>query len=325
VDRRAFLALVPGSLLAAPLAVEAQPAAKVYRIGWLSPFSEPPATFREALRELGYVDGKTFAFEIRNAQGSYARLPGLASELMDSKVDIIVAVAPAAIQAAKEATSSIPIVMRYWGGPDLLGSGVVASFNRPGGNVTGVYMIGSDLNPKRLELLKQVVPAARKVAVLVQGTYDSFKPQLHGLPEAASSLAVHLHFVEILEDAKGYEAAFESMAKAGVHALLVPTSPRFNRDRRAIMELAARRRLPTVYDFGSIAIEGGLMGYGPTQAEMDRQAAKFVHKILNGAEPGDLPLEQPSKFELVINLKTAKTLGLTIPPSLLLRADQVIE
>jgi putative tryptophan/tyrosine transport system substrate-binding protein len=324
MERRAFLAGA-AALLAAPLAAEAQPAGKVYRIGWLSPFSEPPATFRDALRELGYVEGKTFAFEIRNAQGSLRPAPrtgrracaleggyhrGRRSRRHPSG------------QGSHELDSDRDEVL---GRSRLLGSGVVASFNRPGGNVTGVNMIGSDLNPKRLELLKQAVPAARKVAVLVQGTFASFEPQLHGLPEVASSLAVQLHFVEILEDATGYEAAFESMAKAGVHALLVSTSPRFNRDRRSIMELAATRRLPAVYDFGLIAIEGGLMGYRPTQAEMDRQAAKFVHKILNGANPADLPIEQPSKFELVINLKTAKALGLTIPPSVLLRADRVIE
>ena len=325
MERRTFLALVPGALLAAPLAAEAQPAGKVWRIGWLSPFADPPATFREALRELGYVEGKTFVFETRNAVGNYARLPELAAELVGSKVDIIVAVAPTAIRAAKEATGSIPIVMRYWGEPDLLGSGLVASFNRPGGNVTGIYMIGSALNPKRLELLKQAVPAARKIAVLTQGSLASFEPQLVGLRDAASSLAVQLHFVEVLEDTKGYEGTFESMARAGVHALMVPTSPRFFRDRRSIMELAATRRLPAIYDAGVFPIEGGLMGYGPTQAEMDRQAAKFVDQIFKGARPGDLPVQQPTKVELVINLKTAKALNLTIPQSILQRADQVIE
>jgi ABC-type uncharacterized transport system substrate-binding protein len=308
-------------LLAAPLVARAQQQpGKALRVGWLSSFGEPRLTFREAMRELGYVEGKTVAFETRNADGRFDRIPEFAAELVSAKVDIIVAVAPASILAAKQATSAIPIVMAYWGGPDLVESGVIASFARPGGNVTGVHMLASVLDPKRLQLLLQAVPAAKKVAVL-----SNWEPQLPPLLKAAQDLAVQLYVIDVSDAKKGYEVAFDSMARGGAEALLVPASPQFSRDRKAIIELAARRRIPAIYELGAYATQGGLMGYGPNLAEMDRQAAKLVDKILKGAKPGDLPIEQPTKFELVINLKTAKALGLTIPPSLLLRADQVID
>ena len=310
-------------LFVAPLAAKAQPAGKVYRVGWLSLFGEPRSTFREALRDLGYVEGKNVAFETRNADGNYEGIPALAAELVSLKVNIIIASAPPAIRAAKQATSSIPIVMAYWGGPNLVESGVIASFARPGGNVTGVHMLSSVLDPKRLELLLQAVPAAKKVAVLAH-PLPRFEPALVDVRKVAPGLGVQLHVVEVA-DATGYEAAFDSMARAGAEALLVPTSPQFSRDRKSIIELAAKRRIPTIYDFSFFAIQGGLLSYGPTQAEMDRQAAKLVDRILKGAKPADLPVEQPTKFELVINLQTAKALGLTSPPTLLGRADQVIE
>jgi putative ABC transport system substrate-binding protein len=296
----------------------------VYRVGWLSLFGDPRRAFREALRELGYVEGKNIAFETRNADGNYEGIPAFAAELVRLKVDIIIAVAPPAIRAAKQATSSIPIVMAYWGGPDLVESGVVASFARPGGNVTGVHMLSSVLDPKRLEFLLQAVPAAKKVAVLAHSPLHRFEPALVDIRKVAPGLGVQLHVLEV-GDATGYEAAFDSMARAGAEALLVPTSPQFSRDSKAIIELAARRRIPAIYDFGFFATQGGLMSYGPTYSEMDRQAAKLVDKILRGAKPADLPVEQPTKFELIINLKTAKALGLTIPQSLLSRADEVIQ
>jgi putative ABC transport system substrate-binding protein len=320
---RLLVSLLVLGLSAAPLAAGAQPAEKVWRVGWLSSFGEPRPTFREALRELGYVEGKNVAFEARNADGKYDRIPEWAAELVRLKVDIIAAVAPAAIKAAKQATSSIPIVMAFWGGPDLIESGVIASFNRPGGNVTGVHMLAVSLDPKRLELLLQAVPAAKKVAILSQER-ALFEPQLPGLRKAAEDLGVQVHVVEAA-DLRRYEAAFESMARVGAEALMVPTSPQFARDRKLIIELAARRRMPAMYQSGIDATQGGLMSYGPSLPEMDRQAARFVDKILKGAKPADLPIEQPTKFELIVNLKTAKTLGLTIPPSFLLRADQVIE
>jgi len=323
IDRRTLLAGTAVVLFAPPLAAEAQRAGKVYRVGWLSLFGEPRPTLREALRGLGYVEGKNLVFETRIADGNYEGIPALAAELVRLKVDIIIASAPPSIRAAKQATSSIPIVMAYWGGPNLVESGVIASFARPAGNVTGVHMLSSVLDPKRLELLLQAVPAAKKVAVLAH-LLPRFEPALVDIRKVAPGLGVKLHVVEVA-DATGYEAAFNSMARAGDEALLVPSSPQFSRDRKPIIELAARRRIPAIYDFDFFAIQGGLMSYGPTQAEMDRQAAKLVDRILKGAKPADLPVEQPTKFELVINLKAAKALDLTIPPSLLARADQIIE
>jgi putative ABC transport system substrate-binding protein len=325
MNRRAFLTAVSGSLLAAPLAAEAKQAGKVYRVGWLSSFGELRPTFRQALRELGYVEGKTVVLEARTADGRSDRLPHLVAELIASKVDIIVASAPPAILAARDVTSSIPIVMAWWGGPDLVESGVIASFNRPGGNVTGVHMLSAVLDAKRLDLLVQAVPAVKKVAVLgvENPRYD---PQLvgSGLKQVAPSLRVELHFT-IVSEAEGYEAAFDSIARVGAGALVVLTNPKLERDRKLIIDLAAKRRIPAIYFWGYHATEGGLIGYGPSRTEMDRQVAKLVDRILKGTKPADLPVEQPTKFELVINMKTAKALGLTIPPSLLSRADELIQ
>jgi ABC-type uncharacterized transport system substrate-binding protein len=323
MERRTFLGVIAGGLLAAPVAAEAQQARKVPRVGWMASFGGFRPTFREAMRELGYVEGKTVVFEIRNADGRHDRIPDLVAELIASNVDIIVAAAPPAILAARNATRSIPIVMAYWGGPDLVEAGVIAHFTRPGSNVTGVHMLSEALDAKRLELLVQAVPAAKKVAVL---THEGagFEPQVVGvgLRTVAPSLRVELHFAPVAE---GYEAAFDSIARVGAGSLVVLTAPRFDRDIKLIVDLAARRRIPAIYFWGAHATEGGLMGYGPSRVEMDRQAARLVDKILKGAKPGDLPVEQPTKFELVINLKTAKALGLTIPSSLLQRADRVIE
>lgn len=311
--------------LTASGAPEAQQTGKVYRIGWLHPgTAEPRATFRNALSELGYLEGKTIRFETRVAGDKRDRLPGLAADLVRSKVDIIVAVAPAAIRAAKQATTSIPIVMAYWGGPDLIESGVVASFARPGANITGIHMLNTALDPKRLELLVQAVPRVKKIAVLVHDA-RLWEPWLAGVRQRAQSLGVQLHVADVGDVDGGYESAFASIVQAGAGALLVPSSPRFTSARKLVIELAAKRRIPAIYEWGFMAHEGGLMAYGPTQAEMDRRVAVFVDKILKGAKPGDLPIEQPTKFELVVNLKTAKALDLALPPALLLRADQIVE
>ena len=311
-------------LLAAPLGAEAQQAGKVYRIGWLTPLTGVRPTFRDALRDLGWVEGRTIAFEVRSADGHRERLPELAADLVRSNVDVIVAVAPTAIRAAKRATTKIPIVMAWWGGPDLVESGIIASFARPGGNITGIHMLLVALDAKRLDLLRQAVPKARKVAVLIHDR-QLFEEQLPSVREVARTSGLELHIVDTRESDRGYEGAFESIVQAGADALLVMSSPDFSRDRKLIMELAARRRIPAIYDWGFTAREGGLMGYGTTFAELDRRAAALVDKILKGARPADLPIEQPTKFEFVINLKTAKALGLTIPQSVLIRADQVIE
>jgi len=324
MDRRTFLGTLAGSLLAAPRAAEVQQAGRVYRIGWLTPaVMEVPTRFqREALRALGYVEGQAVAFESRSAEDHLDRLPRLAAELVHSKVDVIVAVSPPAILAARQATDTIPIVMAYWGQRGLIESGIVASFARPGGNVTGVNMLAAELDAKRLEILLQAVPKARKVGVL--------DPQAAGftLPEVrrvAEVLGIQLHITVVGRGLEGYQRAFDSMAKARVGALLVPSFPRFFRDARQIIELAARRRIPAVYEWPQMAKDGGLMAYGPTPAELNGRVATYVDKILKGAKPADLPVEQPTKFELVINLKTAKALGLTIPRSLLGRADEVMQ
>jgi putative tryptophan/tyrosine transport system substrate-binding protein len=310
-------------VVAAPLAAQAQPARGAYRIGWLTPtvVEGHSRAFRDALRELGYVEGKTVTFETRSADDDLDRLPRLAAELVQSKVDVIIAVSPPAILAARQATDTIPIVMAFWGAGGLIESGIVANTARPGGNVTGVYMLAAELEPKRLELLLRAVPKARKVGVLDPGPGFT----LTQVQRVAETIGVQLNVTAVRPGREGYQRAFESMAQAHVDALLVPSFPRFFKDGREIIELAARRRIPAVYEWSSMAEDGGLMAYGPILAELDKRVAAFVDRILKGAKPGDLPVEQPTKFEVVINLKTAKALGLTIPQSLLLRADRVIQ
>jgi ABC-type uncharacterized transport system substrate-binding protein len=272
INRRVFLGTMAGGLLAAPLAAEAQPAGRTYRIGWLTPAvsEERSRAFREAMRALGYVVGQTVAFESRSAEDDLGRLPRLAAEVIDSKVDVIVAVSPPAILAARQATDTIPIVMAYWGAGGLIESGIVANFARPGGNVTGIYMLATELDAKRLELLLQTVPKARKVGVL--------DPQAAGftlteVQRVAGAVGVQLHVTPVGRGREGYQQAFDSLAKASVEALLVPSFPRFFRDVRQIIELAARRRIPAVYEWPSMVKNGGLMSYGPTFAELDGRVA----------------------------------------------------
>ena len=323
IGRRAWLVSFAAAVITARR-VAAQPTGKTYRIGWLHPSAQHPRfAFRNALKQLGYVDGKNAVFEVRVAEDRAERLPTLAAELVRSNVDIIVAVGPGAIIAAKQATATIPIVMAYWGGSDPVQAGIVASFARPGGNVTGVHMLTTALEPKRLELLLAAVPHANKVAVLAGPFTD--KQQLVTVRRFAESTGVQLHLAYVGEGTAGYDTAFESIRRVRSEVLLVPSSTRFVRERRVIIDLAAQQRIPAIYEWPYMAHEGGLMAYGANQAEMDRQAAVFVDKILKGPKPAELPVEQPTKFELVINRTTAKALGLAIPPSLLLRADSVID
>src|SRR5216684_2402455 len=272
------------SLLTVPLTATAQPA-KVWRIGYLTPAFIPRASLFESYHQLGYVDGQTARFEIRTTQDNLEQLPALAADLVHTPVDIIVAGSPPAILAARQATSTIPIVMAFWGGEGLLESGVVTSFARPGGNVTGVYMLAAELDAKRCELLLEAVPQARTIGVLNPGP-------------------------------GGYDATFAALSQAQVEAVLVPSFPRFYRDHQLIIEAAAKHRTPAIYEWGDMARAGGLLAYGPVIAEIDQRVATYVDKILKGAKPGELPVEQPTKFEFVINLKTAQTLGLTLPPYL---------
>ena len=308
------------SLLTVPLTATAQPAAKVWRIGYLTPAFIPRASLFESYRQLGYVDGQTARFEIRTTQDNLEQLPALAAALVHTPVDIIVAGSPPAILAAKQATSTIPIVMAFWGGEGLLESGVVASFARPGGNVTGVYMLAAELDAKRCELLLEAVPQARTVGVLNPGPGWS----LTHLHHVAAVHRIALHTSEV-PGPEGYDATFAALRQAQVDAVLVPSFPRFYRDHQWIIEAAAKYRTPAIYEWGDMARAGGLLAYGTVIADIDQRVATYVDKILKGAKPGDLPVEQPMKFELIINLKTAKALGMTMPPSLLLLADEVIQ
>lgn len=322
--RRQFL-VVSAAVLTAPLTLSAQPTKRTYQIGWLHPGNAGPReSFRVAMRELGYVEGRTIAFVTRLADGHTDRLPGLAVDLVRSKVDVIVAVAPGAILAAKKATLSTPIVMGYWGGPDLVQVGVVASFARPGGNVTGVHMLSSALDPKRLELLVEAVPGSKLIAVLTHGG-RRFEPQLAEVRDRARALGVQLRIFDVTNLDDGFETTLQSIVESGAAAILVPGSPQFTDARRRIIETVAKYRIPVIFEWGFTADEGGLMAYGATQREMDRQVAGYVDRILKGGKAGELPVEQPTKFEFVVNLKAAKAQGIKIPQSLLLRADRVIE
>jgi len=327
IDRRAFLAGA-AALLAAPLAAETQQADKVARIGYLgtrrgvSPHL--PEAFRQGLRDLGYVEGRNVVIEYRNSEGKNERLPALAAELVALKVDVILAAATPHALAAKQATRTIPIVFAATG--DAVADGLVASLARPGGNITGLSFFTPELVGKRLELLKQTVPGVSRVAVLWNpgGLGESTeKDVLKRAEVAARAIGVQLHFVEARGPAD-FDRVFSDMTRARAGALTVLTSAMLFEERKRLVDLVAKNRLPAVYPWREFVDAGGLMAYGPDLADLFRRAATYVDKILKGAKPGDLPVEQPTKFELVINLKTAKALGLTIPPSLLQRADQVI-
>src|SRR5262244_651812 len=328
MDRRdTVLALL--ALGAAPLAAEAQQAAKVARIGYLSPSLASSPRLREAflqgLHDLGYVEGRNVVIEYRDAEGKLERLPTLAAELAALKVNVIVAAAGTlAGLAAKQATRTLPIVFIAVGNP--VTSGLVPSLARPGGNVTGLSALTPELVSKWLELLKQAVPGVSRVAVLWQpgGMGDTDREALKEADVAARALGVRLQFVEARIPAD-IDRAFSEMTRAHAGALTVVSTPMFGTERRRLVDLAARNRLPTMFSFRRFVDAGGLMSYGPNLTDLSRRAATYVDRILKGPKPGDLPVEQPTKFELVINLKTAKALGLTIPPSLLARADQVIE
>jgi len=328
MDRRAFLGSLAG-LLVAPLAAEGQSAGKVPRIGFLSatsPSDRRPLldAFRQGLRELGWVEGQNIVIDYRYAEDRVDRLPGLAAELVRLKVDLIVASAGTQVAtAAKNATETIPIVMIAVRDP--VGTGLIASLVRPGGNVTGVSgYAGLEIVAKQLVLLKETVPKIRRVAILSNPANAYHQLAIREVNVAARSLGVQLQLLE----ARGpneFDGAFAAMAKERVGALLVLSDAVLSSHRTRLADLAARSRLPAAYGVRESVEAGGLMSYGPSFLDLFRRAATYVDKILKGARPGDLPVEQPTTFELVINLKTAKALGLTIPQSLLQRADQVIE
>jgi putative tryptophan/tyrosine transport system substrate-binding protein len=326
MDRRAFLEVLAGTLLTAPFAAEAQGAIPL--IGFLSSRSPREsahlvAAFRGGLKEAGYVDGENVQITFRWANGEYDRLPSLATDLVDRRVAVVAAAGgPASPQAAKAVTSSTPIV--FTGVDDPVTRGLVQSLAHPGGNVTGVGLFANTLGPKRLELLRELLPNARRVALLVNPTY--LQPEFYSrdLETAARSMGQQILVVKVATR-DGFEAAFSRIVQERANALIVQAEPFFDSQRDQLVKLAARHRLPTVYGFRDYATAGGLISYGTSIADAYRQAGLYTGRILKGEKPADLPVMEPTKFELVINLKTAKALGLTIPSSLLARADQVIE
>jgi len=316
-----LIAVLALGILVAPLA--AQQPKHVPRIGFLNLRPGPnawDAAFQQGLHDLGWVEGQNIVFEYRWAAGRVDRLPALAEELVRLHVDVIVAGATPVIQAAKHATTTIPIVMAI--SADAVDAGLVKSLAHPGENVTGLSFLDTELSAKRLELLKEALPQLSRVAVLRHVT--STIAALRAVESAGRSLGVLLQVHEV-QSPEDFDQAFHAMRQEGSEALNVLASPILFAHRKTLIELAAQHRLPAVYQWREFVEEGGLMSYAASPADMYRRAAAYVDKILKGAKPGDLPVEQPMKFELVINLKTAKALGLTIPPALLFQADEVIK
>ena len=305
---------------------DAQQPTKISRIGVFLPANASSTAhlvdaFRHGLREHGYVEKQNVTLEARYAEGKAERLPGLAAELVRFKVDVMVVGSTPGVMAAKNATGTIPIIMVTTGDP--VASGLVATLARPGGNITGVTALGQELAGKRLEVVKETVPKLSRVAVLSNPVNPDSGLSLKGMEVAAQALAVQLRVHEV-SDPDEFEKAFEAITREGATALMVLPDPMFVSQRRAIVALSAKRRLPAMYAHTEFVDAGGLMFYGASLADMWRRAATYVDKILKGAKPADLPVEQPTKFELIINLKTAKQIGLAIPPNVLARADRVI-
>jgi putative ABC transport system substrate-binding protein len=321
------LVILTLSLVVAPFAVEGQPTGKVYRIGVLETVSSTLNTanldaFRQGLRELGYVEGQNFVIEYRSADGQPERFPGLATELVRLKVDLIVTRGTPAVLAAKKATGSIPIVMAS--SADPAGYGIVSGLARPGGNVTGLSTIGVELAGKRLELLKEAIPRIARIAQLANMSSPASASQWPQIEVAARSLGLEPQLLDV-RASEDFARAFDTAIKQRADAVSVANDTLIQTNRRRIVDLSAKHRLPSIFGSREFVDAGGLMAYGPNFTDLYRRAATYVDKIFKGAKPGDLPVEQPTKFELVINLKTAKALGLTIPQTLLQRADQVIE
>jgi putative ABC transport system substrate-binding protein len=321
--------LVVVVLLALGVIAEAQQTEKVPQIGFLatvspSTISDRVEAFRQGLRELGYVEGKNIVIEWRYEEGKADRLPtpGLAAELVRLKVDVIVTAGALVTRAAKEATSTIPIVMGQ--DTDPVGNGFVASLARPGGNITGLATLAPEISGKQLELLKETVPKLSRVAVLGASARPGKAQMVKEMELTAATFGVRLQYLDVLSS-KDIETAFRAASKGRAEAVLVFGGPVLNSHGRQIADLAAKNRLPAIYERAEFMDAGGLMFYGASISEMFRRAATYVDKILKGAKPADLPVEQPKKFEFIINLKAAKQIGLTIPPNVLVRADKVIK
>ena len=328
MDRRTFVGAVASALLTFPLAIEAQHPGGVPRIGYVvQNYRETSqrvlAAFREGLRERGWLEGQNIVIEVRFAEGKIEQLPAIVAELIRLKVDLIMTTSSATTWAAKDATKSIPIVMAA--SANALGEGLVTSLAHPGGNITGMtFLAGPEIAGKQLELLKEVAPAGSRVAVLTNPTNRSHAVFVRELKVAARSLGAQLRVLEA-SNADQLESAFAAMPKERAAALLVLTDSMFVGQRRRVTDLAAKSRVPALYSQKEFVDDGGLVSYGPSLSDMFRRAATHVDKILRGAKAGDIPIEQPTKFELVISLTTAKALGITIPQSLLQRADELTQ
>jgi ABC-type uncharacterized transport system substrate-binding protein len=310
------------SLLAVPLAAAAPPAGQVWRIGYLvAGFGKVDEAFRQGLRDLGYIEGQNITIEYRHADNQLDRLADLAAELIHLPVDVIVVAGPNAARVAQQATRTIPIVLAA--GEDPVWLGLVASLARPGGNLTGLSLMSAELEGKRLELLQEAVPTASRVGVLFNPASTGVVPRWRETESAARSLGVQLHPLEV-RSADELERAFAAATSAGVGALIVWRNFLIDTHRTRILQLATQRRLPVMAELREYVDDGGLMFYGPSLPHLYRRAATYVEKILQGAAPADLPVEQPTKFELVLNMKTAQALRITFPPTLLILADEVI-
>jgi len=327
MDRRAFIGTLASGLLAAPLAARAQQKA-IPVIGVLNTGSPGPSSatsmgaFRQGLSEAGYVEGQNVAIEYRWAEGHYDRLPALAADLVSRKVDLIMANSPPSALAAKSATSTIPIVFRS--GADPVGDGLVASLAQPGGNLTGVSFIADELTAKRLELLSELVPRVGVIALLMNPNNATAERVIRDVQEAARTKGFQLHVLKASTESE-IDAAFASLVQLHAGALVVGADPFLSSRREQLVALASRRAVPSIYAWREFAASGGLISYGPNLTSAFRLVGHYAGNVLKGAKPADLPVPQATTLELVINLKTAKALGLTIPPSLLQRADQVIE
>jgi ABC-type uncharacterized transport system substrate-binding protein len=321
------LALRMAAILAVPIAAHAQASGRVYRVGYLSGVGEATGrgstdVFREALRDVGLVEGRNVVVEYRSAAGRPELLSDLAAELVRLRVDVIVAIVPAAVLAARQATTAIPIVMVH--GPDPIQFGLVASIARPSGNITGLTTLSADVSAKQFELLKSLVPRVSRAAILSNPSNPWHPLAIRAIEATAKPLGVEL-VVASVRTAGDLEGAFATIVKQRAKAVLVLADPMTVFARARVAELALRQHLPTMGSVAEMADAGCLASYWPDGADLNRRAAAYVQKILAGARPGDLPIEQPTKYEFVVNLKTAKTLGLTIPPSMLVRADRVVE
>jgi ABC-type uncharacterized transport system substrate-binding protein len=323
MNKRLLVCLVATLILAAIHTVEALEPKKVPRIGFLALVASSSAreVFLQGLRDLGYVEGQNIVIEYRQAAGRADRLPELASELVRLNVDVIVVVASQSALAAKKATRTIPVI--FTGVGDPVAQELVASLARPGGNITGLASLSPEVGGKRLELLKEVVPAASRVAILWNPTNSSNALQIKEISPAAKALSLRILSLEASKP-DDFEPAFVAMIRERADALSVFADPFLSTHRVRLAQLAAKNRLPAMYGHSDYVEAGGLMSYAPSFSDMSRRAATFVDKILKGAKPADLPVEQPTKFEFIINLKTAKQIGLTIPPNVLVRADKVM-